>query len=452
MTYESFLAAKEPAAAPCGITPRDIHPALFPFQRDIVEWAVRRGRAAIFADTGLGKTRMQLEWARQVGGPALVLAPLAVAHQTIREGKALGLDVVYARSQEEAGAGVSITNYERLDRFDLSRFRAVVLDESSILKSFMGATKRALVERCAVVPYRLACTATPAPNDHMEIGNHAEFLGVMLSHEMLARWFINDTSTFGTYRLKGHAVGLFWDWVTSWARCVGKPSDLGYSDDGFVLPALEERHHVLRVDLTEERGAALFRLPELSATSIHAEKRRTAADRARRVAELVAAEPAEPWIVWCETDYEADELTALIPDAVEVRGSMKPEEKERRLVDFSEGRTRLLVTKPSLAGFGLNWQHCARMAFVGVSFSYEQLYQAIRRSWRFGQKRAVHAHIVMAETERDVFAVVKAKAEGHAEMKDQMFAAMRRAQSRDSNRLRYEALQAANVPAWLQAR
>lgn len=459
MNYEAFLASKAPRVEPAGFEPRAdlIPPDLFPFQRAIVEWSTRQGRAAVFAECGLGKTAIQLSWAAQVHAhtsqPVLILAPLAVASQTVHEGERFGVDVRYVRSAAELAmvpTPVAITNYERLDRFDLSAFGGVVTDESSILKSFMGATKQALIERCAAIPYRLACTATPAPNDHMELGNHAEFLGVLTSHEMLARWFINDTSTFGTYRLKGHAVESFWDWVSSWAVCCGVPSDIGpFSDDGYVLPELRTHLHVLDADVTTDRGEHLFRIPDLSATSIHRERRMTLHERAARVGELVAAEPGEPWIVWCETDYEADALRAAIPDAIEVRGSHPLERKEGSLDAFATGDARVLISKPSVCGWGLNWQHCARVAFVSATYSYESFYQALRRCWRFGQGRPVDVHVVMASTERGVWDVLARKRDDHERMKVEMFAAARRAQARSSARRAYEPGHEGRLPAWL---
>lgn len=454
--YASFVRTKLRTDVPSGIAdPPKLNALLFEFQRDVVRWALQRGRAAIFADCGLGKTAMQLEWAHRVcehtGGRVLILAPLAVAPQTCREGAKFGIAVRYAHDQSEAGDGITIANYERLDRFDLETFAGVVLDESSILKAFAGKTKRALVERCQRIPYRLACTATPAPNDHMELGNHSEFLGLLQGNEMLGRWFINDTSQFGSYRLKGHAVVPFWDWVSSWAMMVGKPSDLGHSDAGYVMPELHVHPHVIDVDVTADRGDALFRIPGMSATKVHEEKRRTVADRARRVAELVAAEPSEPWIVWCDTDYEADALTAAIPDAVEVRGSHKVETKERAALDFVDGKIRVLVSKPKIFGWGMNWQHCARVAFVGSTYSYESFYQAVRRSWRFGQGRDVHAHVMVATTEMDVWHAMLAKQRDHVEMQSQMFAAARRARvARDVRNDEYRPRLAARLPAWLK--
>ena len=434
MSYEHFIASKRVVAPAAGFEPSPLLAPLFPFQAHNVRWALRRGRAAHFQDTGLGKTRQYLEWARQVaahtGRPVLILAPLAVAHQTVREGKRVGIKVSYVREQAEVGRQlIVVTNYERLDRFDPEWFGGVVLDESGILKSYSGVTKRAILAAFERTPFKLACTATPAPNDHLELGNHAEFLGVMSSHQMIARWFINDASTFGTYRLKGHAVEAFWDWVSSWAAMASLPSDMGdFDDSGYVLPPLNTHLHEVDADLADRGDAlTLFRMPEMNATSIHAEKRRTAGARAAKAAELVRAEAGERWIVWCETDYASDAITAALPEAVEVRGSDSAEVKEERLVACSEGEIPILVSKPKLAGFGLNWQHVARTVFVGATFSFESYYQAIRRNWRFGQKRPVDAHVVMASTERPVWDVMARKAAEFETMKREMFEAARRA-------------------------
>lgn len=327
-----------------------------------------------------------------------------------------------------------------------------MLDESSIIKSFTGATTRKLMKMFAETPFRLACTATPAPNDHMELGQHSQFLGAMASNEMLTRFFIADQTDMGRYRLKGHAVRPFWSWVASWARCVAKPSDLGFSDEGFALPELRLVKHEVRADVSVETDGRLFRIPDTSATAIHREKRLTADARADAIAEVVAAEPGEAWIVWCDTDYEADALTARIADAVEVRGSMSDAVKEDRLVGFSEGRVRVLVSKPSIAGFGLNWQHCARMAFVGLSFSYEAFYQAVRRCWRFGQKRPVDVHVAIADTERAIWDVISRKRDDHDAMKTEMVAAMGRATAERRVRLDYAPTLPARLPAWMEAR
>lgn len=453
--YAQFLAAKSRDHIPAGFD-ADVDPeGLFPFQRAAVTWALRTGRAALFEETGLGKTRQQLVWAHHVvehtGRPVLVLAPLAVAPQTEREARRVGVpDVRVVRDADNVRPGINITNYERLHRFDASVFSGVVLDESSILKNYTGSTRRALTEAFAATPYRLACTATPAPNDHLELGNHAEFLGVMSSHQMIARWFLNDSKQAGNYRLKGHAVRPYWDWVTSWARCVGRPSDLGpYSDEGYDLPELRVHRHSVGVDQTEGRGdGELFRAATLTATSLHAERRRTAEARARAVADLVTAEPGEPWLVWVDTNYDADAVMALLPHAVEVRGDLDADEKAARLLRFSD-EGGVLVTKAGIAGMGLNWQHCARMVFNGLSFSYEAYYQAVRRCWRFGQTRPVDVHAVLASTEQAVWGVLDRKADDHDEMKVAMFAASRRAAARAVRPDDYHPSRRAPVPAWL---
>lgn len=459
--YKKFLASKAVQVPSTPVPHGELGSHLFDFQRHIVEWALGRGRAAIFADCGLGKTAMQLEWSRHVaahtGRPVIILAPLAVAQQTIREGARFGVRVVYATDGASAdmNAAVVITNYERLERFDLTLFGGVVLDESSILKSFMGKTKRMIIDSSQSVAYRLACTATPAPNDHLELGNHAEFLGVMQSSDMIARWFINDTSTFGVYRLKGHAVESFWDWVSSWACCIATPADIGFDGSGYELPELVTERHIVEANVTEGANGTLFRIPEMSATSVHAERRRTAAPRAAKVAELVAAEPREQWIVWCDTDYEADAITKALQaagvESREVRGSHPPERKESSALAFSDGDIRVLVSKPAIFGWGLNWQHVARVAFAGASFSYELRYQAIRRCWRFGQKRAVVVHEVLAETETNVAKVMSRKAEGHDGMREQMRLAAVRAQAREASSGKYHASKVMRCPAWLQS-
>lgn len=461
--YQELLARKRVAFNPSGLRRvPSLNAAMFPHQAHSTEFALRAGCAALFLDTGLGKSLCALDWGRIVvektNKPVLMLAPLAVGPQHQREAEKFGIEAKYIReAQEITGPGIWITNYERMELFDTTAFAGIILDESSILKAMQGKTSRALIAAFADTPYRLACTATPAPNDHTELGNHAEFLGIMNSNEMLSRWFINDTSTASqSWRLKGHAVGSYWDWVASWARCVAKPSDLGFSDDGFILPQLVTEHHVVDADRSVDAGedgnqARLFRMPENSATSIHKEKRLTVDKRATAIAAAVAGEPTEPWVVWCNTDNEADALLRRIDGAIEVRGSMPPEKKEERLVAFSTGKQRILITKPSIAGYGLNWQHCARMAFVGLDFSFEGYYQAVRRCWRFGQARPVHVHVAMADTERNIFESIARKSMGHDKMRTQMAEAMRRAYHRAETRVAYNPTMNVRVPAWLRA-
>ena len=356
--YHKLIAAKRLSFTPRGL---DVVPSLNasmnPHQAHVTEFALRTGCAAMFLDTGLGKTFCALEWGRVVvehtNKPVLMLAPLAVAAQHEREAIKFGIDAKSVREPDHiTGPRVYITNYERLSKFDLTQFAGVILDESSILKSFNGKTTRALIDSFANTPFRLACTATPAPNDHAELGQHSQFLGAMSQSQMLTRWFLHDSADTGTWRMKGHAVQDFWNWVASWARCVSKPSDLGFSDDGFVLPPLNLERHKVSADRSIDTGhekdgqARLFRMPDTSATAIHGEKRKTIDARADLIAEVVAREPDEPWVIWCDTDYEADALTARIPDAVEVRGSMTPEQKEERLTAFSTGTVRIIITKP----------------------------------------------------------------------------------------------------------
>ena len=430
-----------------------LNPAMFPHQRDVTEFLLRAGCGAAFLDTGLGKSLVCLDWGRVVaehtGRPVLMLAPLAVSAQHAREAAKFGQPVKVIRSPDDIGPGVNVCNYEMLHHFNPASFGGLILDESSIIKSFTGKTTRALMEFGQSIPFRLAATATPAPNDHMELGQHSQFLGAMASNEMLARWFMADQRNMGRYRLKRHAVDPFWSWVASWARCISKPSDLGYSDEGFALPPLNLHRHVVAQDIMADTGGALFRMPDTSATAIHKEKRLTADSRARCIADIVLGEPQEPWIVWVETDYEADAIMAYLPTAVEVRGPMPSDVKERRLIEFTE-RGGVLVTKPSIAGFGLNWQHCARVAFVGLSFSYEQFYQAIRRCWRFGQTRAVEAHVAMADTEEAIWLAVQRKQNDHEDMKAHMYAAMRRAVEVRGVKLNYQPTIPANLPDWIR--
>ena len=439
LDYQTFLSGKKVAVTASGFEiPREtINPALFPFQGDSVQWLLRIGRGAAFFDTGLGKTLMQLEWAYRVSihteRPVLILAPLAVSGQTRAMGEDFGYQVTVCRQQSDAETGINITNYESLHKFNPSQFAGVVLDESSILKSYTGTTKQALIEAFHNTPYKLCCTATPAPNDLLELGNHADFLGIMPSNEMISRWFINDSMEFGNYRLKKHAVRDFYRWVASWSLCVSDPGDLGHKDARFKLPELQILHHIVGVeDLpageSKDGQALMFRGANLSATSLHSEMRITAERRAQKVADLVSEsieiEP-ESWLIWVNTNYEADAIMQRLAGAVEVRGSDPAEEKERCLLGFASGEIQILVTKPSIAGFGMNFQVCRNVVFMGLSYSYEQFYQALRRVWRFGQKREVFAHIVAAESEGSVLEAVKAKEANHQKMKAEMNLTMR---------------------------
>lgn len=457
-SYEAIIAAKERYAPAEGFRADVEHHWLWPFQRHAVRWALEGGRRALFEDTGLGKSRQQLAWSHHVhqhtGERVLILAPLAVGPQTAREADRVGLDgVAFAQTPQEAGdARIVVTNYDSLHRFDHEPFAGVVLDESSILKSFMGRTRAELTEFAARAPFRLACTATPSPNDVDELGNHAEWLGVSSRSEMLARFFVNDSSDTGTWVLKGHAVRPFWDWVSSWALSARMPSDIGpYDDSAYVLPPLNIERHVVMGDLvTGREDGALFALGGVSATSIHATKRKSTSARAAKVADIIASEPEEPWLVWCETQYEADAVMAAVHGAVEVSGSMSPETKAARLLGFADATgPAVLVTKPKIAGFGMNWQNCARMIFAGGTYSYEAFYQAVRRCWRFGQTRPVTVHVLMGFAEQAMWKAVTEKTERHNDMKEQMIEASRRA-SRAAAALRsYNPSHNGRLPSWL---
>lgn len=450
MEYSDFLAGKRPRAKPDGISPGPMPAHLFDFQRDVVAFALKQRRAALFLDTGLGKTACMLEWCAQAigDGAALILTPLAVARQIEREGRRWGYDIRVVRSADDVRPGINVCNYDRLDKLNPAVFDAVALDESSILKSLHGATRRELTEAFSATRFRLCCTATPAPNDHMELGNHAEFLGIMSSQEMLTRWFINDTATASqSWRLKGHARGAFWDWVASWARCAETPADLGYDASRYVLPPMQVTRHRAAGEIKPEEGS-LF-AGDLSATNMHAVKRQTADSRADAVAALVAAEPDEPWIVWLDTDYEADAVMAKLPSAIDLRGSMTAERKEAAIESFLAA-PHILVTKPGIAGAGLNFQHCARVAYVGRSFSYEAWYQSVRRCHRFGQTRPVHVHLIVAEGEGQIGRVIDAKSAGHSEMKREMAAAMKRGTGTQSTvRVKYNPTKTVEIAKWL---
>jgi superfamily II DNA or RNA helicase len=421
--YKEFLASKAAVDPSTGLERvPEINAALFDFQRDITAWALRRGRAAVFADCGMGKTPMQLEWARHVPGDVLILAPLAVAAQTVREGEKFGIGVTYARSQDQAVPGITITNYEMMDRFDPTAFTGIVLDESSILKSHDGKTRTRLIESFSDTPFRLACTATPAPNDYMELGNHAEFLGVMTRSEMLSMFFVHDGGETQKWRLKGHAEDAFWRWLCSWAVMVRRPSDLGYDDGAFVLPELVMHDVTVKVD--RPMSGFLFPVEAAGLQERIAARRETVNERVADCAAIVKTTD-EPFIVWCNLNAESESLVRAIPGAVEIRGSDSIEDKERRLTAFSRGEIRALVTKPSIAGWGLNWQHCSRMAFVGLSDSYEEFYQAVRRCWRFGQERPVQVYVIAAEREGAIVANIKRKEADATRMAEKMVGHMR---------------------------
>ena len=458
ITYRDFLKKKHIRFESNGFKPKKLNASLFDWQSKIVEWSCRQGRCALFADCGLGKTIMQLSWAEQIvrhtDGKVLILCPIAVAPQTLSEAERFGIkaDVAICKDQSQVDDGITLTNYERLHLFDASQFTGVVLDESSILKNYTGKIKRQLCEMFEKTPYRMACTATPAPNDRMELGNHSEFLGILPSSEMLTRWFINDTMKAGGYRLMNHAKSDFWRWMASWSVALSRPSDIGFSDDGYILPKLNVIEHVVQSPDIPEDGM-LFSNNAINATSVHREKRNALSQRCELVASLVN-DNSHAWAVWCDTDYEADALKAIIPDAVEVRGSHTESQKEDGLMGFSQGRYRVIISKPEIAGFGLNWQHCHKTTWF-AGYSFERFYQAIRRLYRFGQKNEVDCHIVSSEAEESIKKVIDRKISEHGELQSEMVEAMKSGMAESLNGstnkpISYNPTKRMEAPTWLQ--
>ena len=416
MNYDEFLQKKAVAIPCCGFSfeKSDMNPKMFEWQKDVVVWALKKGKAALFEDCGLGKTIQQLEWCKLIsehtGKPTIIIAPLAVSKQTKREGIKFGYEVNICRSQMDVVYGINITNYEMLDHFDLTVFGGVALDESSILKQYSGKLRTQIIEACYDIPYKLSCTATPAPNDYMELGNQAEFLGVMKRTEMLAEFFVHDGGDTSKWRLKGHAEKDFWAWLTSWAVVLTTPADLGYDSTGYDLPELNIKYVEVKSDapiastLSERRDA----------------RRNSLSNRCKAARRIVDTDPDAQWLIWCDLNDEADELRRAIPGTREVRGSDTSERKEIRLAAFSEKLLMKLVTKPSIAGFGLNWQSCHNMIFVGLSDSYELLYQAIRRCWRFGQDHTVNVYIIISTAEGAVRENIERKDEQCKQMVAEM--------------------------------
>lgn len=422
-SYQEFIKSKSTTVKPIGIYVNSLHDGLFDFQKACVKKALELGRCALFEGCGLGKTRQQLEWAMQVhihtGGDILIVAPLGVTRQTaLEEAPQMGYKVTICRTQDDVKNGINITNYEMIDKFDTSKFIGVVLDESSILKNFTGSIRTKLSKAFKETPYKLCCTATPAPNDMMELLNHADFLDVMSTAQALSIYFINDMKT-GTWRLKGHATKEFYKWCCQWSINIETPADIGFDGTKYVLPELCEKEEILKIDLiddTFENG--LFRNIETSATAFHKEKKRTAEQRAKRCAELVC--DGNQYLIWCDTNDEADHLKKYIPEAVEVRGADKPQFKEDAAEKFKNGEIRVLISKPKIFGYGMNFQKCHKVIFCGLTYSYENYYQALRRIYRFGQIHKVTCWLVLGSTELHILDVVRKKQRQQEELKNNM--------------------------------
>ena len=458
--YANFVSRKLSHISPSGIVrPVALPTSLFDHQRALTGWALKRGRTAIFADTGLGKSRMEVAWAdavrQETSMPVLILAPLAVAAQTAIEAAQIGIEVTVCRDGADVNdRGINITNYDRLHRFNPAMFGGVVLDESSIIKHHDAKTFSTLTTAFRDTPYKLPATATPAPNDWTELGTHAEFLGICTRQEMLAEFFTHDGGDTSVWRLKGHARQEFWRFVVSWGALIRRPSDLGYDDGAYALPPLHLHEHQVGVDMPT--GGMLFAMEAQTLSERRDARRMSMEDRVRECSKRVNAESSEPWVVWCDLNDESTALTQAIDGAIEIRGSDDVDTKESRLQAFASGKARVLVSKPSICGWGLNWQHSARMAFVGVTDSYEAYYQAVRRCWRFGQKRDVHVHIFSSKAEGAVVANLKRKEREAAQMAESLSAETRDAvmaevtgTTRQTNV--HNAGKPVNVPAFLRA-
>ena len=436
--YAAFLSNKGPKDAPSGLSVVPPLPTVLkPFQRAITGWALRRGRAAMFEGTGLGKTIQQLSWAQAVVAEefarVLILTPLAVAEQTVAEAEKFGIgSVEYASDENSARTEIVVTNYERFEKFDITQFAGVVLDESGIIKSQDGKTRAMLTEACAATPWRLCCTATPAPNDYTELGQHAEFLGVMTAKEMLSMFFVHDGSIRANdhsqghdgWRLKRHAASDFWRWLASWSVMVRHPADLGFDESGYDLPPLRLEQITVAAEYKPTAGM-LFPVAASTLGERIGVRKDTAEARVAAAVEIVLREPTEPWLIWCNLNSEADAIERLLPAALQVAGRDPAEQKVARLLGFKAGYPLHLVSKASIAGHGMNYQHCARMIMVGLTDSFEQIYQAIRRCWRFGQTRQVDVYFVASELEGAVVANLRRKEAAFDKMLDAMSIHMR---------------------------
>lgn len=455
--YRSFIKNKRYSDIASGFDAEVSGIGLFDFQEAIVKWALKRGRAAIFADTGLGKTAMQVTWAHEVckhtGGDVLILAPLCVSQQTVDEAAKFGITVKYCRSNEQVESGITITNYEMIEHFDLDSFAGVVLDESSILKSHTSKTRQFITQAFRNTPYKLSCTATPSPNDHMELGHQSEFLGVMNQNEMLASFFTHDGGETNKWRLKGHGKTRFWEWMATWSICIKSPSDIGFDGSRYILPPLVMNEHV--VESGELIEGQLFAVVAQSLSERRQAKRGSLGKRINLAADIANNTEGQV-IIWCHLNDESDALAGAIDGAVEVTGSMTIAEKERRVMDFTQGRARVLVSKPSICGFGMNWQHCNTMVFAGMNDSFESFYQSVRRCYRFGQKKSVEVHIITADTEGAVKENIARKQRQAEDMADQMVGYMQELTKRQivgatSNTETYSPSMPMVIPAWLRS-
>ena len=425
INYDNFLQSKHIVSKPAGFEPSPILSPLFDWQKDIVKWAIKKGKAALFEDCGLGKTPQQLEWSYQVSQhtkkPVLIVAPLAVSKQTRREANKFGYTATICRSQIDVQPGINITNYEVLSHFDASKFGGVVLDESSILKSYSGKIKQQIIDMFQDMSYKLACTATPAPNDFMELGNHAEFLGIMTRPEMLSTFFVHDGGSTQNWRLKGHAQDDFWEWIASWAVVFSNPADLGYDGIDYKLPPLIVTQHTVKTShKIDSTGQEMFFAPTIQTLNERRAARHNSLEQRVKKCAEIANSTDKQVLVWCDLNDESKALTKAIDGAVEVTGSDTDEHKANAMMAFSDGSVRALISKPKIAGWGMNWQNCDTEIFCGLSDSFEAYYQAVRRCWRFGQKNTTNIHIVTSDAEGVVKENIERKQKNAQHMTSEM--------------------------------
>lgn len=457
-TYDEFLQKKEVLIGDSGFEVEDdeLSPYLFDYQKDIIKWALRKGKAALFEDTGLGKTIQQLQWATLVNQftekPVMIFAPLAVSKQTVIEGERFNLPVNLCESHEDVINGVNITNYEKIHKFNTDLFSGVVLDESSILKSYSGKTTQDMINRFRFTPYKLACTATPSPNDFTELGNHAEFLNIMTMNEMLSMFFINDSSHGNGWRLKGHSRGDFFKWIAEWAMMIKSPADFGFDGSLFELPRLNIINVIVESDNTDDER--LFVMPAETLTERRQARKNSLSSRVDKALQIIEENNMENCLIWCNYNDESDALAKTIPGAYEIKGSDTDEHKEKGMIGFAKGEVKYLVTKPSICGFGMNWQNCHNMIFCGLSDSYEQFYQAIRRCYRFGQKKEVNVYVITSQAEENILTNIKKKEANHEEMSREMMKLLsvisrENLYSLKHNRTNYLPQEKMELPKWL---
>ena len=453
-SYAEFLEQKATVVEDSGFNAEELNGNLFDFQRDIVAWALRKGKAALFEDTGLGKTIQQLSWADAVAkhenGSVLILAPLAVGKQTANEAEKFGIKAKLCESDDDVESGINITNYEKLHKFNTDRFCGVVLDESSILKSYSGKTTNDLIRRFRNTKYKLACTATPSPNDFTELGNHAEFLNVMTMNEMLSMFFINDSSNGIGWRLKRHSVKEFFKWIAEWAIMIKSPSDLGFDGTKYILPKLNI--HTIITE-TETPEGQLFAMPAETLQERRQARKDSLTLRVEKTKEIVNSESSQA-LVWCNYNDESEALKKAISGSYEIKGSDTDQHKENGMLGFSDGNIHILVSKPSICGFGMNWQNCHRIIFCGLSDSYEQFYQAIRRCWRFGQKHEVDVYVVIGDAETSILNNIKRKQDNHDLMSVEMLKTINTVTKEKLYNMRFEKSnykpqEQMNIPRWL---